>query len=138
MSRVLVPFNESDPATKALEEAVDEHSDDEIVVLHVIDPGTSNHGLEGAAAADLSGGRHEEAEKLLADVEERADQRGVAVSTAIEEGEPAKTIVEYAEENGVDRILIGSHDRSGVSRILLGSVAEDVVKKSPVSVTVVR
>jgi nucleotide-binding universal stress UspA family protein len=136
--RVLVPFNESEPATEALEEALEEHHDDEIVVLHVIDSGTTTHGMEGVAADDLSGRRHDEARELLADVEERADRRGVSITTAIEEGEPADAIVEYAEENDVDRILIGSHDRSGVSRILLGSIAENVVKKSPVTVTVVR
>lgn len=136
--RVLVPFNESDPAAEALEEALEEYPDGEIVALHVIDPGAGGHGLEGAAVDDLSGHRHEEARRLLADAEERADRRDVAITTAIEEGEPTDAIVEYAEENDVDRILIGSHDRSGVSRILLGSVAEDVVKKSPVTVTVVR
>lgn len=136
--RVLVPFNESDPATAALEEALEEHPDGEIVALHVIDPGTTGHGMEGAAADDLSGRRHDEARELFADVEERAERRGVAVTTAIEEGKPAGTIVEYAEENDVDRIVIGSHGRSGVSRILLGSVAENVVKESPVTVTVVR
>lgn len=53
--RLLVPFDESDPASEAFEEALREYPDDEIVLLHAIDPGTSGHGLEGAAAVDLSG-----------------------------------------------------------------------------------
>ncbi|MFC7006898.1 universal stress protein [Halalkalicoccus salilacus] len=74
----------------------------------------------------------------MADAERRAEQHGVEITTAIERGPPGSTIVEYAEENDVDRIVMGSHDRSGISKILLGSVAEDVVKESPVTVTVVR
>lgn len=136
--RVLVPFDESDPASEAFEEALREYPDDEIVLLHAIDPGASGHGLEGAAAGDLSGRRREEVEELLADAERRAEQHGVEITTIIERGPPGSTIVEYAEENDVDRIVMGSHDRSGISKILLGSVAEDVVKESPVTVTVVR
>lgn len=74
----------------------------------------------------------------MADAERRAEQHGVEITTVIERGPPGSTIVEYVEENDVDRIVMGSHDRSGISKILLGSVAEDVVKESPVTVTVVR
>lgn len=136
--RVLVPFDESDPASEAFEEALREYPDDEIVLLHAIDPGTSGHGLEGAAAGDPSGQYREEMEELLADAERRAERDGVEITTVIERGPPGSTIVEYARENDVDRIVMGSHDRSGISKILLGSVAEDVVKESPVTVTVVR
>lgn len=136
--RVLVPFDESDPASEAFEEALREYPDDEIVLLHAIDPGTSGHGLEGAAAGDLSGRRREEIEERLADAERRAEQDGAEITTVIERGPPGSTIVEYARENDVDRIVMGSHDRSRISKILLGSVAEDVVKESPVTVTVVR
>lgn len=38
----------------------------------------------------------------------------------------------------VDHVAVGSHGRSGVSRLLLGSVAESVMRRPPVPVTVVR
>lgn len=136
--RVLVPLNESDPSSEAFGEALEEYPDGEIVALHVIDPGTASPGVQEAAVDELSERRREEAEELLADAKERGERRGVTVTTDVVTGEPGDAIVEYAEEHGVDRILIGSHDRSGISRILLGSVAENVVKESPVSVTVVR
>ena len=47
-------------------------------------------------------------------------------------------IVEYVETHDVDHVVIGSHGRKGLSRVLLGSVAELVVRRSPVPVTVVR
>jgi nucleotide-binding universal stress UspA family protein len=138
--RVLVPLNESDPASEAFEAALEEYPDGEIVALHVIDPGTASPapGAQDAAVEELSEQHREEAEELLADARRRAEERGVTVTTDVVTGVPGDAIVEYAEEHDVDRILIGSHDRSGISKILLGSVAEDVVKGSPVSVTVVR
>jgi nucleotide-binding universal stress UspA family protein len=53
-------------------------------------------------------------------------------------GRPAREIVDYADENDIDHVVMGSHGRSGVSRIVLGSVAENVVRKSSVPVTVAR
>ncbi|MDZ7731027.1 MAG: universal stress protein [Natrialbaceae archaeon] len=38
----------------------------------------------------------------------------------------------------VDRIVIGSHGRTGLSRVLLGSVAEEVARRAPIPVTIVR
>lgn len=59
--------------------------------------------------------------------------------TAVTEfGRPARTIVEYVEDHDVDHVVVGSHGRSGLSRTLLGSVAERVVRRSSVPVTVVR
>jgi len=53
-------------------------------------------------------------------------------------GRPARAIEECAEEAAVDHVVIGSHGRDGIARILLGSVAETVVRRSPVPVTAVR
>ncbi len=53
-------------------------------------------------------------------------------------GHPAKAILRYADEHAVDGIVIGSHGREGPARVLLGSVAETVVRRSAVPVTVVR
>lgn len=135
--RVLVPFDGSDPAREALELALDRFSDGEIIALHVIDLGTSTQGLTGGAD-DAEERAREDAEERLEEARTRAEERGTSIRTAIEQGTPERAIAEYAEENDVDHVVIGSHSRSGVSRILLGSVAEDVVKRAPVSVTVVR
>jgi len=51
---------------------------------------------------------------------------------------PAKAICEFAEEHGVDLIIVGSHGRGGVERWLIGSVAERVVRHAPTNVYVVR
>jgi nucleotide-binding universal stress UspA family protein len=48
--------------------------------------------------------------------------------------EPAEGIVEYAQRNGADLIALSTHGRSGFARLALGSVAEDVLRSSPVPV----
>jgi universal stress protein A len=48
------------------------------------------------------------------------------------------TIVQYAKDNAIDLIVIGTHGRTGLSHALLGSVAERVVQHAPCSVLTVR
>ena len=53
-------------------------------------------------------------------------------------GDPRDVIVQTAEELGADLIVMGTHGRRGLSRALLGSVAEGVVRTSPVPVLTLR
>ncbi len=59
------------------------------------------------------------------------------IKTEVFAGNPADEIVEYAEKNGNDLIIMG-HSRAGLERVLLGSVAHRIVKLSPVPVMIVR
>jgi nucleotide-binding universal stress UspA family protein len=54
------------------------------------------------------------------------------------EGDPATEIVRYANDVGVDLIVMGTHGRTGVERLLVGSVAEKVMRDAPCSVLVVK
>lgn len=51
---------------------------------------------------------------------------------------PARAICDYAENHGVDLIVLGSHGRGGMERWLIGSVAERVVRHAPCNVYIVR
>jgi nucleotide-binding universal stress UspA family protein len=135
---VLVPTDGSSLSESALDFALAEWPDADVTLLHVIDPVEA-----GYSASALPSGSEEWYERAVQSAEEffetargrtgRDDIRG-----RTEVGRPAKTIVEVAEDGDVDHIVVGSHGRDGVSRIVLGSVAEHVVRKSPVPVTVVR
>ncbi|MFM8747089.1 MAG: universal stress protein [Aestuariivirga sp.] len=57
---------------------------------------------------------------------------------ALRSREAASAIVQYAEENGFDHIVVGTGDKRGVSRLVLGSVAADVAGRAHCSVTVAR
>jgi nucleotide-binding universal stress UspA family protein len=60
------------------------------------------------------------------------------VEHAIREGHPGKVILDYAQEQKIDLIVMGTHGRRGLDRILLGSVTEEVVRLSSVPVLTVR
>jgi nucleotide-binding universal stress UspA family protein len=53
-------------------------------------------------------------------------------------GEPHREIVRYAQENEIDLIVVATHGRTGLAHMLLGSVAEKVVRLSPVPVLAVK
>jgi nucleotide-binding universal stress UspA family protein len=57
---------------------------------------------------------------------------------ALRSREAASAIVQYAEENGYDHIVIGTGDKRGISRLVLGSVAAEVAGRAHCSVTVAR
>ncbi|ELY45981.1 universal stress protein [Natronorubrum tibetense] len=136
---VLVPTDGSEPARAALEHATTAFPDASVTLLHVIDPALTMY--RGEMSYDyqrLIKLETERAETFLDAAQEFADEHGVSVTTEILLGTPARSIVTFATENDVDQIVLGSHGRSGVSRVLLGSVAEKVVRRSPVPVTVVR
>ena len=57
---------------------------------------------------------------------------------ALRSREAASAIVQYAEENGYDQIVVGTGDKRGVSRLVLGSVAADVAGRAHCSVLVAR
>lgn len=77
-----------------------------------------------------------EGESALRQLERRAQDR--PVETEIRQGSPAREVVDFATEEGIDVIVMGTHGRAGVDRLLLGSVAERVVRSSPVPVLTVR
>ncbi|MGM0372090.1 MAG: universal stress protein [Halobacteriota archaeon] len=137
--RVLVPIDGSAQSNAALEYAVDTFAPDELVLLHVIDPVEAGY----SAAATMPGyseewyeNRKEEAETLFEEATARLE--GIDTTTVTEVGRPSRAIVSYVEEHDVDHVVMGSHGRSGMTRILLGSVAESVVRRSPIPVTIVR
>ncbi|WP_254532883.1 universal stress protein [Natrinema gelatinilyticum] len=137
---VLVPIDQSEQATKALEYALAEYPNEHITVLHVIHLArTEMAGNEGFLYRDEFLERLNAAsEERLETARERAAEQGVEIDTELIRGRPARAISEYVEENDIDHVVIGSHGRSGTSRVLLGSVAEAVTRQSPVPVTIVR
>jgi nucleotide-binding universal stress UspA family protein len=78
----------------------------------------------------------DEGESALRHLEGRLDDS--PVRTEIREGSPAREIVDAATRESCDLVVMGTHGRSGVDRLLLGSVAERVVRSSPVPVLTVR
>ncbi len=145
VDKVLVSVDRSEQAMNAFEWALEEFSDAHLTVLHVVEPLNLEYIEEAEIESGIELTEEERYEKLLTETENLlsrfvgvAEDEGVEASYDYVEGEPSRSIVEYADDKDVDHIVMGSHGRSGLSRILLGSVAENVTRRSPVPVTVVR
>ena len=136
---ILVAYDGSEPAQQAVEYAVREHPGEELLLLRVVELAD---GYTDASISlfqeTLKERRNEAAAELSEDVLELLDPETVDFDTETVVGDPAREIVEFAEDHDIDHVIVGSHGRQGVSRVLLGSVAEKIVRRAPVPVTVVR
>jgi nucleotide-binding universal stress UspA family protein len=147
-THVLVAVDGSPQSERAIEFVADEWGDASTTLLHVIDPVQAGYDASVLPSGSEAWYRSakEGADDLLTESRERlvAARRdadpgaGYDIDTRTDVGRPAATIVEVADELDADHVVVGSHGRQGVSRLVLGSVAEAVVRRSPVPVTVVR
>jgi Universal stress protein UspA and related nucleotide-binding proteins len=136
---VLVAYDGSEPAREAVAYALDEHSDDEVVLLRVVElaGGATDAGLE-LVRESLRDQREEVSASTADELDDLLDGTDVETELTTVVGEPEEEIVSYADEHDIDHIVVGSYGRGGVSRVLLGSVAEVVARRSAVPVTIVR
>jgi nucleotide-binding universal stress UspA family protein len=81
--------------------------------------------------------RHE-AERYLDHVAARLGEKGVVATAKAVAGDPRRVLLEEAEAQNADLIVVSTHGRSGLGRLIYGSVAEAVVATSPVPVLLVR
>lgn len=88
-----------------------------------------------AVQDDLENALEEHGQAALDRVGRQTDR---AVITAVREGRPAPEICAYAEDVAADVVVTGTRGRHGEHAFLLGSVAEAVVRRSPVPVLTVR
>jgi nucleotide-binding universal stress UspA family protein len=136
--RLLLATDLSEASASATEEAFDlaRSLPASLLVVSVIDPGSLM----------LPGGRfrvrvdqvREIREVQAQELVERGRELGIEVSFLVWTGDPGDLIVEAAESERVDMVLVGSHGRGAVGRFLLGSVSEHVVRHAPCPVLVVR
>ena len=137
IDRVLVPTDGSDESMAAVDHAIDiaERYGATVHGLYVVDQrALSSYYEAGPLMGDLLETLTEVGEDATEAVRERAEARGVAAETEVRQGLPASAIREYADDNDVDLVVMGTHGRTGVERYLLGSVTERVVRTSDVPV----
>ncbi|WP_255171783.1 universal stress protein [Natrononativus amylolyticus] len=135
-SNVVVPVDGSTQSTAALETALELFPNATITLLYVADPVDVDD--DTAASREWRTDQKAAATRYFEGVTSQVDAEGRTLETALETGSPWREIVTFAEENDVDHVVMGSHGRDGAARLLLGSVAELVVRRSPVPVTVVK
>lgn len=80
----------------------------------------------------------EEARAYLEGIAEPFRAEGCTVLTRVLTMPAADAILEYAEEHGVNLIVIATHGRSGINRWIFGSVTQKVIQHTPVPILVIR
>ena len=80
----------------------------------------------------------EDVEATLNKAAEAIRETGVEVETFARQGDPADAILDVAEEQGADLIIVGNKGMSGAKRFLLGSVPNKVSHHAPCSVMIIR
>jgi nucleotide-binding universal stress UspA family protein len=89
-------------------------------------------------ATTLAQYEREAAQRQLEPLVHSFGERGKQAVTEIASGDPALGLLQVAEEEGADLIVVGSHGQGAVKRFLLGSVSEKVLRHAHCSVLVVR
>ncbi len=80
----------------------------------------------------------EDVERTLQEGAQTLEADGIAVETLAREGDPADAILDVAEEQGADLIVVGNKGMTGAKRFLLGSVPNKVSHHAPCSVMIIR
>jgi len=134
---ILLPFDGSDGAAEALHHAAEiaHWADATIHVLFVADTTRDSVTVVDTEVVDTLVW---EGEEIVEEAEETLRTLGVDYDSDVVQGNPAPTIVEYAERYHHDLIVLPTHGRKGVSRYLLGSVTEKVVRLASVPVLTTR
>lgn len=135
---ILLATDGSPPSRAATEHAVAlaQTFDADLHAVSVVDTMAIASLDQGSAAVEEALER--EAEEALEWTRERAKADGVFIETEVRYGSPHREIVDVIEESGADAVVMGTHGRRGLDHLLMGSVAERVVRASPVPVLTVR
>jgi nucleotide-binding universal stress UspA family protein len=133
--RILVAIDGSADAAAALLHAVDLARDQNalMTLLTVAPPQPTPVGAAASAPPDLLSFH----EKLLREATDSLPD-DIGVTTRLERGNPAETILRIVRTGEHDLVVMGSHGHSRVHRALLGSVSERVLKASTVPVLLMR
>lgn len=145
--KVLVPLDGSKLAECVLEhvEQLAKGCNTEEVILVSVTERVTGHTLApevgevyGGDVPITVGKMQRQAERYLDRIAKRLAKKGISVQTAVLRGNPAEEIVHYAQENECGLITMASHGRSGISRWAYGSVADKILRASPVPVLIVK
>ena len=82
--------------------------------------------------------QREDVEATLRTAAERIEEAGVQAETYARQGDPADAILDVAEEQNADLIVVGNKGMTGAKRFLLGSVPNKVSHHAPCSVLIIR
>ena len=136
---IVVGTDGSDSAEQAVRHAAEVAKQND-ALLHVVAAYHDQHQRErlASSARTVEINMREVAEQLVQRTAEPLARDGLRVETDAREGDPAEVLLDVAEENGADLIVVGNKGMTGARRFVLGSVPNKVSHHATASVLIVR
>jgi len=137
MRKILLGYDGSPSAERAYSFAVElaNRFGAELHVVAVVRPPEFGDEVETEAMIEHSQRHYGH---VLAALKPRLAQDANGAQATLAVGHPAEQLVRYAEQHGIDHIVVGHRGRTAFDRWLIGSVARQTIAHAPCAVTVVR
>jgi nucleotide-binding universal stress UspA family protein len=138
--RVLLPLDGSPVAEQALPHAIAqaERFEAELILLRIVEPFPPVRGLSHSILEQIAERTYEWVSEYLERIAQVPRKLGIPVRMELVEGRANTAILEFAELNQMDLIVLCTRGRSGFSRWMMGSVADRVVRGASMPVLLVR
>ena len=94
--------------------------------------------VEAPPDVEWSVNPREDVDGVLSEASDRIEKANVPVKSYARQGDPADAILDVAEEQNADLIIVGNRGMTGAKRFLLGSVPNKVSHHAPCSVMIIR
>jgi nucleotide-binding universal stress UspA family protein len=142
MMKVLIPVDGSEAANRAVEQAIASvawlRESPQVCLLNVQWKLASGNVKLFIGQDTINDYYREQGMAALADARAKLDAAGMAYSYHISVGAPADAIVQYAQEQRVDMIVMSAHGQDTLSDLLLGSVASKVAHLATIPILLVK
>ena len=140
--KILVPVDASPPSLRAVDFAIETLGRREgtlLVLLHVQNIGSIDPAGASAMMPEfLSSAASQETAHAMNDAIAKCKNAGTVYKAIAGVGQTAKTIAEFAREETVGQIVMGTRGLGGVQGLLLGSVATQVIHLAEVPITLIK
>lgn len=144
IKKIVVGTDGSETAAQAVMQAGDfaERLGAELVIVSAFEPVPESRlqeeRTEAPADVEWAINRREDVDAMLSQISAPLLERGISVRHTGRQGNPADAILDVAEEEHADLIVVGNKGMAGARRFLLGSVPNKISHHAPCSVLIVR
>ena len=135
MFKILVPVDGSVESEKAITQAIRMAQLEKGKLIFYFVVNIQQAAISVHLCQEIIDSLTEEGNRILGEIKEKIPE-GLDCETVLEVGIPYERIVDYAKDNTVDIIVMGSRGLSLVEGILMGSVSRNVLEKAPCSVLI--
>jgi nucleotide-binding universal stress UspA family protein len=142
IEKILCPLDFSEFSVKAYDyaQSLAQHYGAKLLLQHVVQPLTATYPYYAFpdAITEAFWNLDSHAEKKLDEFVAEHQMAGLHTERFVHNGTVTECVLEFAEKEGVDMIVMGTHGRQGFDRLTMGSVTEKVLRKAHCPVLVVR